>query len=201
MLLCIKLWRLSGYIIPRTTKFGGVYWFHSVSLSIRPSCILCLLCSTFSYLYILSSNFRRCVACKGSCKFQNLNFWQFFKICNFDFVLFLLGIWCESLVWVIMGQRGVSQNAGILVVLVLIVFKSISTWNEIPYGSIHMSENMRECTVGYEGNCLDLCGFWSGVWDWCIIFIHACWELKFLWDSFKPLFIYPIGLISIISAE
>ena len=45
-------------------------------------------------------------------------FWQFFKICNFDFVLFWLGMWCESLVWVIMGRRGVSQNAGVLVVLV-----------------------------------------------------------------------------------
>ena len=50
-------------------------------------------------------------------KFQNLNFWQFFKICSFDFVLFWLGVWCESLVWVIMGRRGVSQNAGVLVVL------------------------------------------------------------------------------------
>ena len=50
-------------------------------------------------------------------KFKNVNFWQFFKICNFDFVLFWLGIWCESLVWVIMGRRGVSQNTGILVVL------------------------------------------------------------------------------------
>ena len=39
-------------------------------------------------------------------KFQNLKFWQFFKICNFDFVMFWLGIWCESLVWVIMGRRG-----------------------------------------------------------------------------------------------
>ena len=31
-------------------------------------------------------------------KFQNLNFWQIYKICNYDFVLFWLGIWCESLV-------------------------------------------------------------------------------------------------------
>ena len=49
-------------------------------------------------------------------KFQNL---AIFKICNFDFVLFWLGIWCESLVWVIMGRRGVSQNVGVLVVLVV----------------------------------------------------------------------------------
>ena len=51
-------------------------------------------------------------------KFQNLDFWQYFKICSFDFVLFWLGIWFESLVWVIKGQRGVSQSAGILLVLV-----------------------------------------------------------------------------------
>ena len=73
-----------------------------------------VLVGSISYLYILSSNFRRCV----TCKFQNLNFWQFFKICNF--VLFWLGIWCESLVWVIMWRWGVSQNAGVLVVLVII---------------------------------------------------------------------------------
>ena len=52
-------------------------------------------------------------------KFHNLNFWQLFKICSFDFVLFWLRICCESLVWVIMGWRGVSQNAGILVILVV----------------------------------------------------------------------------------
>ena len=50
-------------------------------------------------------------------KFQNLNFKQFFKICNFDFVLFWLGLWCESLVCVIMWRWGVSQNEGVLVVL------------------------------------------------------------------------------------
>ena len=48
-------------------------------------------------------------------KFQNLNFSQLFQICNFHFVFFWFGIWWESLVWVIMGQLGVSQNAVILV--------------------------------------------------------------------------------------
>ena len=52
-------------------------------------------------------------------KLQNLNFWQFSNICYFDFVLFWHGIWCESVVWVIMGRRGVSQNSGVLVVLVI----------------------------------------------------------------------------------
>ena len=42
----------------------------------------------------------------------------------FNLYLLWLGIWCESLVWVIMGQRGVSQNAGILVVLVIVLMPS-----------------------------------------------------------------------------
>ena len=49
-----------------------------------------------------------------------------FKICNFAFFLFWLGIWCGSLVWVIMGLGvggwgggGVSHNTGVLVVLVI----------------------------------------------------------------------------------
>ena len=58
----------------------GVYWFHLVRLSVRPSvppsvCLsVCgqnrvrsvsstLLVGSISYLHILSSNFRRCVAC------------------------------------------------------------------------------------------------------------------------------------------
>ena len=51
-------------------------------------------------------------------KFQNLNFLQYFKICNFHFVFFWLGIWYESLAWTIMRPHQVSQNAGVLVVLV-----------------------------------------------------------------------------------
>ena len=93
----------------------SVYWFHSV----RPSCCPSIrpasrvrseaptfLIGSILYLYILLSNFRRCVACKVSCKILKFEFCSIFKICNFDFVLFLLGIWCDSLVWVIMGRRG-----------------------------------------------------------------------------------------------
>ena len=58
-------------------------------------------------------------------KFQNLKFWQFFKICSFDFVLFWLGILCESPVWVIMGQRGVSQNAGAGILGVLVPSRNV----------------------------------------------------------------------------
>ena len=54
----------------------GVYWFYSVCPSIHPSvCPTSGVCSvgptvlvgSISYLHILSSNFRRCVAFKASC--------------------------------------------------------------------------------------------------------------------------------------
>ena len=90
----------------------------SVRLSICPSVSTSHIQYSSGWIHfifiILSSNFKRCVACKVSCKISN--FWQSFKTCNF--VYFWLGIWCESLVWVIMGWQGVSQNAGVLVVLV-----------------------------------------------------------------------------------
>ena len=94
------------FIIPHTQRScWGVYPTSHVC-SVAPT----VLVGSISYLYILSSNFRRCVACKVSCKI-----WIFGNFLNFDFVLFWLGIWSESLVWVIMGQWGVSQNEGILV--------------------------------------------------------------------------------------
>ena len=109
-------------LYPHTTKLLGgilVSLHPSVRPSVRPasrvrSVVPTVLVGSISYLYILSSNFTRCVVCKVFCKI-----WQFFKTCNFDCVLFWLGIWCESLVWVIMGRRGVSQNASALVVLVV----------------------------------------------------------------------------------
>ena len=42
----------------------------------------------------------------------------FFLNLNSHFVFFWLRIWCESLVWVFKGRRGISQNASVLVVLV-----------------------------------------------------------------------------------
>ena len=87
---------------------------HSVSSTV--------LAGSISYLYILSNNFRRCVACqvffKFFFKFPKFEFWQIFKMCKFHFVLFWLGIQNESKVWVILGPRGYSHNAGILVALV-----------------------------------------------------------------------------------
>ena len=71
-----------------------------------------ILIGSISYLHILSSTFRRCVACNA--RFKNLKFWRIFKLCNFDFVFFWLGIQYDSMVWVIM-RRGYPQNAGVLV--------------------------------------------------------------------------------------
>ena len=89
----------------------GVYWFHSVHpsvhLSVRPSRIPCpsvvpiVLVGSISYQATSEGNFFT--------KFQNLNFYQFFRICNFDHVLFSLGVGCEWLIWVIMGPQGVSE--------------------------------------------------------------------------------------------
>ena len=126
--ICIS--KLTIIIPPAQKSCWGVYWFHSVRRSVRPfvlrpsrirptsrvhSVASTVLVGSISYLYILSSNFSVSYA-KFLAKFQNLKFCQFFTICNFDFV-FWLGIWCESLVWVIRGLRGVSQNAGVLVLM------------------------------------------------------------------------------------
>ena len=106
-------------IHPHNKVVGGYIGF---TPSVRPSRVRpashvrsvapTVLVGSISYLHILSSNFRRCVACQVSC-----------KICNFD-VLFWLGICCESLVWVITGRGGGggggSQNADVLVVLVVV---------------------------------------------------------------------------------
>ena len=98
-----------GYIFKcllYTTKLlGGILVsFHlsvcpSVCPSVRPtsrvrSLAPTVLVESISYLYILSNNFRRCVACEVYCKI--LKFY-------FDFVLFWLGMWITC-----MGNHGVA---------------------------------------------------------------------------------------------
>ena len=69
----------------------GVYWFHSVRLSVHLSVRLSVrpasrvrfvaptvLAGFISYLYILSSTFRRCVVCKVSCKISKFEFLAIF---------------------------------------------------------------------------------------------------------------------------
>ena len=57
--------------------------------------------------------------------------WQILKVYDFDFFLFWLGLWYESIVWVIIGRRGYPQNAGILVTLVDYVELSFLVWSSI----------------------------------------------------------------------
>ena len=71
---------------------------------------------SISYLYILSSNFTRCVVCKVGYKIWN--FGNFFQFVTLTLSCFDLGSDVYHYVWVIMGRWGVSQNAGVLVVLV-----------------------------------------------------------------------------------
>ena len=123
----------SFVVIPPQNKVVG--GFIGFTPSVRPSCILCPLCSAYSsgwihFILIQCTSYHATsesvLRVMFLAKFKNLNFWQIFKICNF--VLLWLGIWCESLVWVIMRQQGVSQNAGILVVLVSSKFH----WSFVP---------------------------------------------------------------------
>ena len=91
------------------------------NLSVRPSRKPCPLCSTSSfgwihliYIHLIKQLLNSKIWIFGN--FLNFVTLSCFKLCNFDFVLFWLGIWCESLVWVIMRRRGVSQNAVVLVI-------------------------------------------------------------------------------------
>ena len=86
---------------PAQQSCWGVYWFHSVHPSVRPasrvrSLVPTVLVGTISYLYILSSNFRRCVACKVACKiFKIWIFGNFFKL-----VTLTLSSLTLDLVWI-----------------------------------------------------------------------------------------------------
>ena len=77
----------SDYIPWHNKVVGGVYWFHSVRPSVGPSvrptsCVRSVaptvLVGSISYLYLLSCNFRRCVACKFSCKISKFEFLAIF---------------------------------------------------------------------------------------------------------------------------
>ena len=113
---CLTLKNTSKFLYPLHNEVvgGGYTGFTpsvrpSICLSVRPasrvnSVAPTILIGSISFSYILSSNFRRCVTCKVHCKIFKFEFLAFFfLICNFYFVLSWLGIWCESLIWVIMG--------------------------------------------------------------------------------------------------
>ena len=67
---------------PSPTKLKGVHWFHLVRLSVcgqnRVRCVSStILATSISYLQILSTNFRMCVAC-----------WFLWQILKFEFLAF-----------------------------------------------------------------------------------------------------------------
>ena len=109
--LCTGHFPFSCHLFIIVRSCWGVYWFHSV----RPSCIACPLCSAYSsgliFLIFIHLIKQLQKVCHVKSYLQNLNFRQFFKICDFDFVLFWLEIWCESLVWVYHGAaEGISER-------------------------------------------------------------------------------------------
>ena len=138
MMILSFLYSISRASAGMISKGGYTGFTSSIHLSVRPSvclsvrpCVRPSVDKTVSALYLpqyWSDPFHICTSYQATsegvlrvrviAKFQNLNFFQIFGICDFDFVFLWPGIWCESLVWVIMGRRGVSQNAGVLVVLV-----------------------------------------------------------------------------------
>ena len=128
----------------------GVYWFHC--LSVRPSSVSPSVNRIVSAVYlqqyspdpfdIYASYQATSDVSYFFSKLKNLNFWQIPKICKFNFVLFWLVIQYESIVimgggvgggWVAWGGGGgggYPHNAGVLVVLVVIVFHgTVAQWN------------------------------------------------------------------------
>ena len=110
-------------IIPCSTKLKGVYWYHLVRLSVRP-CFCPSVDRIVSALYLLqyspdpSHIYTSCQATSDSVsrgKFFKIKkfevFGKFFKFVIFTLSCFdLASIMNWSILWVIMGQRGVSSE-------------------------------------------------------------------------------------------
>ena len=111
---------------------------HSVSSTI--------LAGSISYVHILSSNFIRCVTCQVCFEIQNWSFGKFFKFVTFTLSCFDFGSnmnW--SIVWVIIGRRGYTQNTGVPFILVL----DISNSKFIQFVLCRMSEQCSQ-PIGSE---------------------------------------------------
>ena len=91
------------FVFNYTPRFNeverGVYWYHLVRLSICGqnrvrSVSSTILIGSISYLHILSSNFRRCVACNARFKIQKFeilaNFFKFVTLTLSSFDLLFL---------------------------------------------------------------------------------------------------------------
>ena len=98
------------------TRFNNEGGYAGITLSICPSvrlwtesCLLCIFNNSHQIHFIFAHLIKQLKGVSRVMpvsKFKNLKFWLIFEICNFDFVFFLLGIQYDSMVWVIMRQRG-----------------------------------------------------------------------------------------------
>ena len=122
------------------TKLKGGYtgFTSTVRLSIRLSIHLrtesCLLCNFhnikwihFMFTYLIKHLQKVCRMLSWLQHFKIWIFGNFFQICNFNFVLFWLGIWNESIVRVMMGWRGIfskcrHSSCSSFIVSVLLLF-------------------------------------------------------------------------------
>ena len=104
---------------------GRVYWFHSVRPSVRlasrvRSVAHTVLVGSSSYLCIFSNNCDRCVVCKVVCYISKFEFLTIF----YNVYLWLSLVLTLDLMWITSmgnhGTAGLSQNAGVLVVLLCI---------------------------------------------------------------------------------
>ena len=142
----------------------------SVRPSVRPSSrIWCPLCSAhssgwihFIFMHLIKQHQKVCHI-QSSFKMSRFEILVFFLICNFDFVLFWLGIWCESLVRVIMGRQEVSQNAGVLVVLVYHHSEVTSSLTHWDWDKWHFADGIFKWILLIE-NIWILIKIWSLIW-------------------------------------
>ena len=163
----------------------GVCWFLSVCPSVRLSVFVAptVLVGSISYLYIVSNNFRRCVSCKVDCK---IIFGSFFNIYNFDFVLF----WLWDLMWITSMDNhwmaGVSQNAGVLVVLVIPECKCICPQR------IHFTPDCLNAHTCTPNVCLYLRNVSATCWltkDW-LLWVSIVYSTFFICFTYLCLSIY-----------
>ena len=157
----------------------------SVHLSVPPASRVCsvaptVLAGSISYLYILLSNFRRCVMCKVSSKISK------FKFLAMSLNL-QLGIWCEPLVWIIMGRREVSQNTGVLVVPVYAKCNGLflaTTLHELSSWFNGKKFTQLKCPQSPIGNILN---FDEGVANYILCpkqyYMHSLFKCTVLYDT------------------
>ena len=102
-------------------------------------------------------------------KFQNFNFCKFLQTCNFDFVLFWLGIWCESLLQVIMGRRGgISERR----------HSSCSSWHIFTfllYRPIQPDVMIIPYCLTCPANCSNALACWKGTEYGCVMCVLMAW--------------------------